>query len=392
MTEQELEVVIDARVKSGVDAALSNTTDKSVGTALLSGGPAFIKSAETVKSEIVAARYIKTLAAGRGDKEKGFEIAKFLHPHDKGLMEAYEAKALSANILSDGGSTVPQALANEIIMPLYTKIGVTKLGGRKIPMNNGNMTVPRIDTSASVNWIGENQPATQSQQVTGDVKLNAKKLGIFTAVSNDLLRSADISADQWILDDIRNRMFVEMDRAMLYGSNTQYQPGGLSKLLPTGNIQGSSSTPLTTTLISTLYGALGQANVQMISPGIIINATTEAYLMNLTTSTGAFLFYAEMVERGTIRGIPYAVSNNAAFTAGSPGFVDFFIGDWSEFLVGTQGDLMVETSRDGAYESGGSTFSLLSRDQTGIRVLSLQDYQIRHTASFIMYTAKLATS
>jgi hypothetical protein len=53
---------------------------------------------------------------------------------------------------------------------------------------------------------------------------------------------------------------------------------------------------------------------------------------------------------------------------------------------------MVETSRDGAYESSGSTYSLLSRDQTGIRVLSLQDYQIRHQKSFIQYTAKLATS
>src|SRR6185369_3581970 len=238
-----------------------------------------------------------------------------MYPSDRLLGHLYgEQKALSATIPDAGGFTVPQILASEIIMPLYTLIGVTKLGGRRVPLVNGNMTLPRINTATTVGWIGENSPAGVSQEVIGDTKLNVKKLGVITPVSNDLLRSADIAADQWVLDDIRNQMYVEMDRAMLYGSNTQFQPGGLATLLPAGQIQGSSSTAFTTTLISTLYGKIRQANVTMISPGIIINAGTEAYLMNLTTTTGAFLFYAEMVERGTIRGIPYAVSNNAKYT------------------------------------------------------------------------------
>ena len=381
--------------KDAIDKLMAGTVDKSIGQALTGGSS--VEMADPVlgdvmvPKEITAARFIKTSARG-ASSDRGAAFAKEMYPHDKLLAKAYNQKALGASIPSDGGITVPQILASEIIMPLYTKIGVTKLGGRRVPLPNGNMTLPRIDTSATVGWIGENQPAGVSQQVTGDTKLNAKKLGVITPISNDLLRSADIAADQWVLDDIRNRMFVEMDRTTLYGLNTQYTPGGLATLLPSANIQGSSSTAFTTTLISTLYGLLGQANVQMISPGIIINAVTESYLMNLTTSTGAFLFYQEMMQNKTIRGIPYAVSNNASYTSGSPGYVDFFIGDWSEFIVGTQGDLMVETSREGSYESGGSVYSALSRDQTIIRVLSLQDYAIRHTASFIKYTAKLATS
>jgi HK97 family phage major capsid protein len=393
-----------AETTAAFEKSLAGTVDKSIGDAILgkalSGGSSsgsdvsFVETV-TVPKAITAARYIKLFARSNGREEIASQFAKQMYPNDKFLSHVYREKALSATIPDAGGFTIPQILASEIIMPLYTKIGVTKLGGRRVPLPNGNMTLPRINTATTVGWIGENAAAGVSQEVIGDTKLNAKKLGVITPISNDLLRSADIAADQWVLDDIRNQMFVEMDRAMLYGSNTVFQPGGLSTLLPSAQIQGSSSTALTTTLITQIYGALQQANVLMISPGIIINATTESYLMNLTTSTGAFLFYAEMVEKGTIRGIPYAVSNNATFTdtgTYSTSSVDFFIGDWSEFIVGTQGDLMVETSRDGSYESGGVTYSALSRDQTIIRVLSLQDYAVRHTASFIRYTAKLATS
>jgi HK97 family phage major capsid protein len=389
---------LDKRMAGTVDTSIGETImGKTVsGTSATSGQQVVTWQPDTVPKGITAARWIKTLALGNGNMVIGESKAKSMYPHDKFLAHNYvEQKALSATIPDAGGFTVPQVLASEIIMPLYTLIGVTKLGGRRVPLVNGNMTIPRINTATTVGWIGENAPAGVSQEVIGDTKLNVKKLGVITPVSNDLLRSADIAADQWVLDDIRNQMYVEMDRAMLYGTNTSFTPGGLNALLPAAQIQGSTSTALTTTLITQLYGALRQANVQFISPGIIMNATMESYLMNLVTSTGAFLFYAEMVERGTVRGIPYAVSNNCTFTdtgTYSTSSVQFWIGDWSEFIVGTQGDLMVETSRDGSYESGGTTYSALSRDQTIIRVLSLQDYAVRHTASFIGYTAKLATS
>jgi HK97 family phage major capsid protein len=418
MTKEEF----DAEVSKGVVAALPGAIAKALPGALekamkdegvrksfLGGGSPLIKLAsEPVSGGIVAARYIKTLAVSSLSRESlsphsPLDVAKAMYPRDEALSEALEqraggggvTKALSSTILSEGGSTVPEVLSSELILPLYTRIGVTKLGGRRIPLVSGNMTIPRIDTSASVGWVGENKRVGKSQPVTGDIKLTAKKLGVIVPISNDLLRSSTMAADQWVLDDIRNKMFVEMDRSMLYGSNTQYQPGGLDTLLPSAQKQGSSSTAFTTTLISQLYGALQQANVGMLQPGIIMNAVTEAYLMNLTTSTGAFLFYAEMVERGTVRGVPYAVSNNCSFTdtgTYATSSVDFFIGDWSEFVIGEQLPLSVEMSREASYYDGSSTISAYQNDQTLIRVLSLMDYNIRHTSSFIKYTAKLATA
>jgi len=403
MTQEEF----DANVAKGVAAALPGAMASALPGELakamqneefkknfLGGVPGQTRKEDEVSKGITAARFIKTFAGSGGDLQKAANRAKGMYPGDKMLNESYE-KALSATILTDGGATVPEILSQELILPLYTKIGVTKLGGRRLPMPNGNITIPRINTPATVGWVGENKPIPKSQEVTGDVKLNAKKLGVLVPISNDLLRSSTMAADEWVLADLRNVLFVEMDRSMLYGSNTEYQPGGLATLLPSGQKLGSSSTPFTTTLVTQLWGILGQANVQMISPGIIMNATFESYLMNLTTSTGAFLFYAEMVERGTVRGIPYAVSNNCSFTdtgTYATSYGDFFIGDWSEYLIGEQLPLSVEMSREASYISNGVAVSSFERDQTLIRVLALMDYQIRHTASFIQYTAKLATS
>lgn len=396
MTQEEFDAAVEAKANEVVIARLPAALDKAMEnerfkTKFLGGGPGVHLKADTVPVDITATRYIKALTVAKLDGLKPFDVAKAMYPKDALLMDSYE-KALSATILSDGGATVPEILSSELILPLYTRIGATKLGSRRLPMTNGNMTIPRINTAATVGWVGENKAIPKSQEVLGDVKLNAKKLGVLVPISNDLLRSSTMAADQWVLKDVQNQMYVEMDRSMLYGSNTQYQPGGLSTLLSAGQKQGSSSTAFTTTLITTLYGQLGQANVNMIQPGILMNASTESYLLNLTTSTGAFLFYAEMMERGTIRGIPYAVSNNCAFTDSSTDYVDFFIGDWSEFLIGEQLPLSVEVSREASYLVNGTSVSAFERDQTLIRVIALMDYQIRHDASFIQYTAKLATS
>jgi len=363
------------------------------------GAPGVIDKSKPVpvSKEITAVRHIKALALGQGDSRRAEAFAKEMYPHDELLMKGFEAdtKALSASILSEGGSTVPEVLSDELILPLYTTIGATSLGARRIPLVNGNITIPRINTAGTTNWVGENAAITKTQQVTGDIKLNSKKLACLVPISNDLLKSSRMSADQWVLDDLRAQMGVEMDRSMLYGSGSVNQPAGLTKLLPSGQILGSTSTAFTSTLLTQLYGTLAQANVKMLKPGILMNATAEAYLMNLRTSTGAFLFFAEMMERKTIRGIPYAVSNNCTFTdtgTYATSSVQFFIGDWSEFIIGEQSPLEVEMSREATYIVGGTPVSAYQNDQTLIRVLSRLDYNIRHTASFIAYTAKLAES
>ena len=376
-------------IAEGVEAKMAEVEKKYEGL-FAKQAPAVVVKEPAVEGSITAARYVKLLALHNGDMVRVAQTSEKMYPQDERLNET--VKALSATVPSEGGFMVPEALASELIMPLYNGLSVMKAGARRLPMPNGNLTVARMDTSASVGYIGENENAAKTQQVYGDVKLSAKKLAALIPVSNDLLRSSSIAADMFIRDDLIQKMQEKMDYMALYGIGSAHSPAGLSGLLPSGQILGSSSTAFTNDLPIELCGKLWGANVPMRQPYWLINGQTKAYIMNLKTTTGAYIYRDEMVRDNTINGIPFIVSNQVAWTDDTTDYVDIFLGDFSEFLIGEQMGLEIETSREAAYYDGSNTVSAWQRDQTLIRAISLHDFAVRHTASFIKGTYKLATS
>jgi len=355
--------------------------------------PIWKMAEKPVEPSISATRYIKLLAAAGGDDSKVGDACKKMYPNDDFLNYAVEQKAASATILTEGGSLVPEILATEMIQLLYNELSVMNLGARRIPMPNGNMTIPRMDTGASVGYIGENTNLGKTQQVFGDVRLSAKKLGAIIPVSNDLIRSSSLAADTYIRDDLVRQMRIKMDYVTLYGSGSSNEPAGLTNLITASTQKvGSSTTAFTSDIPVDMLGKLYQANVPMVNPGWIINGSTYAYLLNLKTSTGAYIYREEMLQAKTLIGIKYVVSNQSSFTAGSPGYVDLWVGDFSEFVIGEQMAMQVEASREAAYYDGANTVSAFQRDQTVIRAISVHDFNIRHPVSFVQGTYKLATT
>jgi HK97 family phage major capsid protein len=376
-------------IAEGVEAKMAEVEKKYEGLFNKQAPAAVVKEPE-VEGSITAARYVKLLALHNGDVEKVAKTAERMYPKDNRLNDT--VKALSATVPSEGGFMVPEALANELIMPLYNSLAVMQAGARRIPMPNGNLTIARMDTGASVAYIGENENAGKTQQVYGDVKLSAKKLAALIPVSNDLLRSTSIAADMFIRDDLVRQMQIKMDYTALYGIGSAHSPSGLSGLLPSGQILGNSTTAFTADIPAELLGKLWGANVPMQNPRWLINGQTFAYLINLKTTTGAYIYRDEMLGAKTLIGVPYIISNQVAWTDDTTDYVDIFVGDFSEFFIGEQMSLEIDASREAAYYDGSNTVSSFQRDQTLIRALSTHDFAVRHTASFIKGTYKLATS
>lgn len=355
----------------------------------------FVMAEKPVEPSISAARYVKIAAMTGGDLDKIGKVAKSMYPRDELLNSQIETKAAGVTIPSDGGFLVPEVLASELIMPLYNKLSVVQAGARRIPMPNGNMTIPRMDTGATVGYVGENSNMSKTQQVFGDVKLSARKLAALIPVSNDLIRSSSLAADMYIRDDLVNRMRIKMDYAALYGSGSVHEPLGLSNILAqqnSGNVVGSSSTAFTSDIPAELLGKLWGANVPMLNPAWLINGQTYSYLLNLKTTTGAFIYRDEMLGAKTLIGIPFIVSNQVSWTDDTVDYVDIFVGDFSEFLIGEQLALQIESSREAAYYDGSNTISAFQQDQTVIRAISTHDFNVRHPVSFVKGTYKLATS
>ena len=382
---------VTAAVQPAIDKSLAEVQKKYAEIYTSAEAKREQKGYKSLEPGIRLARWAKCLAAterGRGDIEYW---AKQIYPDDAELA-AYTKTAMSVATPSEGGFFVPEILSSEITPYLYPKLVLTKLGARRVDMPNGNVTIPRFNATSTAYYIGENRAATKSQATIGSVKLSAKKLAVLVPISNDLIRSASPEADAFVRDDMVTISMLKRDYVAFYGAGTLYTPSGLATLLTTTEVYGSSSTAFTADIPGYLVGELLGKNVPMISVGWTFSGRAYAWLLNLKTSTGAYIYRAEM-DQGKLLGYPYYVSNQIAYTAGSPGYVDIFLGDWSEFLEGVQMEMQMEASREATYvDDTAATVSAFSNDQTVIRCLTLHDYNLRHKESFIQGTYKLATS
>lgn len=381
---------VSAEVKTSMDAAMAEAQKKYAEIYATSRATEEKKGLKTVEPGIRLARYAKCVLAS--EKSGDIEFwAKKIYPEDAELA-AYTKAAMSVSTPSEGGFFVPEVLSQEIIEYLYPKLILTKLGARRIDMPSGNLTVPKFNATTAAYYIGENKKATKSQATIGSVKLSSKKLAVLVPISNDLIRSASSLADAMIRDDMVTISQLKRDYVAFYGTGTAYTPSGLTTLLSSSEKYGSSTTAFTADIPGFLLGELLGKNVPMVSVGWGFSGRAWAYLYNLKTTTGAYIYRAEM-DQGKLLGYPFFVSNQIAYTAGTPGYVDIFLGDFSEFYDGVQMEMQMEASREAAYvDEDGNTISAFSNDQTVLRLLTLHDYNVRHKESFIQGTYKLATS
>lgn len=336
-------------------------------------------------------RFIKALAAGRGDRQTTVEFAKKMYEGDAESI-GYVEKAMGATVPSDGGYFVPNVLAGEVIPNLYDKVVVRQAGARVVPMQNGNMNIPRFDASATGYWVGENAAITKSQGTIGNVRLDAKKAAGLVPISNDLIRSASVSADQFITDDLVMVMKVLLDYTALYGLGTAYTPAGLDNLIASGNKVGSSSTAMSYNDPYNLKRLVERNNTPGGAYAYICNSDFETWISNFRTTTGALVF--PEVAQGKLLGRPLLVSNSIASggtTYGTDLYSDLWYGDFSEFLWGEQMALMIDASREASYSDGGTNnVSAFASDQTVVRAIALCDFNVRHTTSFAKGTYKTA--
>lgn len=335
---------------------------------------------------------VVSLKAADGDTVKAEAFAKARYPKLKGVHDAFaeaNAKALTVSIPSAGGFAVPMPVLEPIIPFLYNKVAVRQLGATVYDLPNGNASVPRINATSAASYLGEATPAAETGPTLGAMKLSVKKLMALVPLSNDLIMSNSVNYEAAVAQDLVNIMNIKADYTSLYGTGYADTPLGLQNL----GVQtsGNSTTPLDADVPYTIVGLLDQANVPMISPGWIVNGKTKAWLNNLKTSTGAYIFRDE-ISRGELAGYPLVMSNQLSYTS-SGTYADFVFGDFSEFAWGEQTLLELQQSREATYkDASGNLQSAFANDLTLIRAISRHDFNVKHAVSFVFATYKLAAS
>lgn len=335
-------------------------------------------------------RAIKCINVSGGDIEKAAFTAE--HKFNDSEM-AREFKALSATVPSDGGYLIPEVYANEIIELLYPSTVIYNLGARRLGMSNGNLTLPKMKTGARAMFTGENRAISKTQPKFGSLKLSAKKLTALIPMANDLLRSTNFDNDVIVGQDVTRQMALGVDFGALLGTGSEFEPLGIINNKKVLNVDvtkidaeyASNTGVLTASFPNYLVAAVLRNNVYADALGFVFNTSVEQVFKRMRDNVGGFIFADEMNKSGTLAGYPYKTTNLLETSAS--GKTQILFGNWNDLIIGEQGALEIETSREGSWtDESGQLVSAFENDQTLIRAIDNVDVGLRHEESFAVAT------
>lgn len=101
----------------------------------------------------------------------------------------FRPKALGTLIDTAGGTMVPLPLLGELIDLQRSMEVFATAGAREVALPpNGRIQFPKLTAASTAYWVGEGTAITESQPTTGNLDLQAKKLGVLVKLNNELLR------------------------------------------------------------------------------------------------------------------------------------------------------------------------------------------------------------
>lgn len=357
---------------------------------LFMGGPAggSVKQQKKIPPMVQLARAIKCADVfGRHDPERAaFYAKKYYEDQDM----AREFKTLSATNPTAGGFLIPEVYLDEVIELLYNKTVIKELGARTIPLETGNLNIPRMTSGTRATWGGEARKIKATEPTFGNLRLSAKRLEAIVPQTRELIMSTKYSADEIFAADLSRRMQLGLDWGGLYGTGGEFQPTGIANTKGVEIIDATkldaqyadASGRITADFPVYVKSLVMSKNVDDQALGWAFNSFTEGYLMNLKTATGDYLYRDEM-NQGKFLGIQYKTTNQIV-TDKKTGLTDIFFGNWADLMIGDQMGLETYTTLDGSWtDENGVQHNAFEENLTGTRALMYDDIGVRHVESFV---------
>jgi HK97 family phage major capsid protein len=163
------------------------------------------------------------------------------------------------------------------------------LGARilNLPNESGQVSLPRISTTATVSWLAEGAaPPAITNPVTDNVIMSQKTISASVEITEKMLKSSSDDFRDFVVQDIAGAMAVAIDQAAINGTGTANDPKGLLNVagIP---VQSIGATPTRAKLIS-MEQTAGNANADG-SPtarmGWATNPDVRAKLKGIDAST-----------------------------------------------------------------------------------------------------------
>lgn len=308
-----------------------------------------------------------------------------------GRRAGYQTKALGTINDLFGGSLVSLPMLGELIDLQRNLEAFASAGAREIALPpNGRLQFPKLTGGSTAYWVGEGTAITDADPATGNLDLQAKKLGVFVKMNNELLRFSSPSAEGLVRYDMARVAALRADLAMLEGTGGTQIKGLLTYsgiINHTASAVGANGNTFEAQDVALMEGKLPDA---VATPTAwLMRKNMYAALMNRRADAvtggdqkGAFLFHpgrlasdpppAELYGTKVVRTAQVAntrskgAANNLSYVA---------LGYFPDWIVARMGVM--------EFLASGMGDSALQNDQTYLRGIQHVDAGPRNAASFV---------
>ncbi|WP_057385594.1 phage major capsid protein [Pseudomonas aeruginosa] len=332
------------------------------------------------------AQMVRLLAATQGNQSEAAKLAK------DGGYGADVQMALSTVTPGAGGVLVPENMATEVIESLRPRSIVRKMGVRSVPLNNGNLTMPRISGNTVVTYIGTETDIPITGMTFDDTKLSAKKAAAIVPVSNDLIRMSGVNprVDQIVANDLTVSMGLSEDLHFIRSDGSGVLPKGLRYWAIPGNVLPAPVDPNLQQIDLFLGGMMLRvetAYIDMAGCGWLMHPRTLRWLQALRDGNGNKA-YPE-IDAGMFKGYPVGLSTQIPVNLGADGDEsEIYFVNFTDAMIGEDMSLVINFSAEASYKDAqGNVVSAFQRDQTLVRVIAKHDFGPRHVELVVVATA-----
>ena len=181
--------------------------------------------------------------------ENAFRCGKFIQAKFLGNEEArrwcaehgVESRVMVEATNSSGGFTMVDEFSTNLIRLVET-YGVAARVLQREAMSTDTKLVPKRLTGVTAYWLGENTEITTSDPSGSMVQLVAKKLGVGTKVSNEVLNDANaVNVADWLLQEFATAVAYAQDAAAFNGDGTSTYGGIWGVVQKLGNASYAGS-------------------------------------------------------------------------------------------------------------------------------------------------------
>ena len=306
-------------------------------------------------------------------------------PYEQEVFQNMAQKAMSQGTDTAGGYIVPEEAITQVIERLKANVIAYDLGARDMPATGVPVTIPKLTSSATGYWVGENSTITASDLGFEQINMTPKTVAGRVILSNLLLETSTPAADQIIEQDLSQQLGLAIDLGVLNGSagGGAGEPIGIMQTTGVGNFTSAAdadSPPTVAELMgaisdldnaNALRGRLGWAihplMLSQIRQMTVDYTGSSVPLTSVSTATGfADTLFGYPMRTSTQMGVPTTGAGSCLRS--------MCFGNWDDVMICRWGGmrLLASDSSDDAF----------SKDQTHIRATMRVDAALRHPESF----------